>query len=217
MDDWIGIAVALAVGVPLLVVAVLVDRRKSLRRASVLQQPPVRGSQGVDALVPTYISQDDVDALPRPGEGVRSAEPFSGGIRLSRGHLDADFATAGQVAELRDARILMVDGPVSLFRELLTPLSSGATGEPLVIVAESFHEEVLASLKANRRVARLSVVAMEANLAQLMLLQDEVGGQVLDEADLKSGWLPASALGRAARWRSDLSSTSVLGALSTKG
>ena len=111
----------------------------------------------------------------------------------------------------------MVDGPVSSFRELLTPLSSGATGEPLVIVAESFHEEVLASLKANRRVARLSVVAMEANLAQLMLLQDEVGGQVLDEADLKSGWLPASALGRAARWRSDLSSTSVLGALSTKG
>lgn len=217
MDDWIGIAVAFAVGVPLLVVAVLVDRRKRRHLESELKEPPLRGSEDVDALAPTYVSQDAVDALPRPGEGTRVGEGFSGGIRLPCGHLDADFATAGQVADLRDARVLMVDDPVSSFRELLVPLGGAVAGRPLVIVAESFHADVIASLRANRRVAQLSVVAVEANLAELMQLQDEVGGQVLSASDLKAGWVPANALGCAARWRSDLSSSCVLGRLPGKG
>jgi len=211
MDDLIGIVVALVVGVPLLVVAVLVDLRRRRAVESELAEPPLRGDRSVDALVPDYISQDAVDALPRPGAGHRAQGESMGGIRLALGHVDEDFATAGHVAELRDARVLMVDDTISSFRELLVPLGDAASGHPLVIAAASFHPDVLASLKANRRVARLAVVVVEANLAELMQLQDEVGGEVLSSADLKAGWVPAHALGTASLWSSDLQSISVAG------
>ncbi len=212
MDDWIGIVVALAVGVPLLVVAVLVDLRRRRAMETELMAAPVRGDDGVDALVPNYITQDAIDALPRPGSGLRSTKDVVGGARLDFGHVDQDFATAGDVAELQDAVVLMVDDTISSMRELLVPLGRASVGQPLVVAAASFHPDVLASLKANRRVAHLPVVAVEANLAELMQLQDQVGGQVLDASDLKAGWIPADALGSAQTWSSDLSSVLVLGA-----
>ncbi len=211
MDDWIGIMVALVVGVPLLVVAALVDLRRRRTGETELAEPPLRGDRNVDALVPDYISQEAVDALPRPGAGLRPQEESVGGIRLAFGHVDEDFATAGAVAELRYARVLMVDDTISSFRELLVPLGDAAAGQPLVIAAASFHPDVLASLKANRRVTRLPVVVVEANLAELMQLQDLVGGQVLEASDLKAGWIPPDALGLAVQWSSDLSSSWVLG------
>ena len=211
MDEWIGIVVALAVGVPLLVVAVLVDRRRRRISETELTQAPRRGDSQVDALVPDYISQDAVDALTAPGVGLSVGEGPVEGIGLAFGHLDEDFATVGHVAELRRARVLLVDDPISSIRELLVPMGEAAAGQPLVIAAASFHPEVLASLKANRRVARLPVVAVEANLAELMQLQDLVGGQLLDASDLKAGWIPQSALGFAEQWSSDLSSSRVLG------
>ncbi len=211
MDDWIGIVVALAVGVPLLVVAVLVDSRRRHKAETELTQPPLRDDPRVDSLVPDYISQDAVDALPRPGAGRRAKEESMGGSRLAFGHLDEDFATAGHVAEYRNARVLMVDDTIFSIRELLVPLGEAASGLPLVIAAASFHPDVLASLKANRRVAGLPVVAVEANLAELMQLQDLVGGEVLASSDLKAGWIPSSALGLAEHWGSDLSGSWVLG------
>lgn len=210
MDDWMGIVVALAVGVPLLVVAVLVDRRRRRTALDELAEPPLRSDHRVDGFVPVYISQGAVDALPAPGGGARAKKPSVEGARLAFGHLDEDFATAGSVAELRSARVLMVGDPISSLRELLVPLGEAASGQPLVIAATSFHPEVLASLKANRRVVQLPVVAVEANLAELMQLQDLVGGQVLSAPDLKAGWIPPSALGFADHWSSDLSSSWVV-------
>ncbi|MGO1488134.1 MAG: hypothetical protein ACTHWA_06200 [Arachnia sp.] len=211
MNDWIGIVVALVVGVPLLLTAVLVDLRRRRAEEEELAAPPLRGNSGVDALVPDYISQDAVDALPAPGSGLSSQEVNMDGTRLAFGHVDDDFATAGDRADLRHARILMVDDAITSFRELLVPLRDAAAGEPIVIVAAAFHPDVLTSLKANRRVGQLPVVAVEANLAELMQLQDLVGGQVLESADLKAGWMPPGALGCAEHWSSNRSSSVVLG------
>lgn len=216
MGEWIGIVVALAVGVPLLVVAVLMDLRRRRAMDTELAAAPERGDDAVDAFVPEYIVQGDVDALARPGTGVEPQRDFADGVRLGFGHLDADFATAGQWAELSDATILMVDDDISTMRELLVPLGGAASGQALVIAAASFHPDVLASLKANRRVTRLPVVAVEANLAELLQLQDEVGGEVLSSADLKAGWVPAHALGAASRWSSDRQYICVAGNRSDK-
>ncbi len=211
MDDWIGIVVAVGAGLPLLAAAVLVDLRRRRAEQAELAEPPHRGDGEVDALVPDYISQDTVDALPSPGAGRRAQDESPGGARLPFGHVDDDFATAGRVAELRCARVLMVDDPISSMRQVLVPLGDAAAGHPLVIAAASFHADVLAALKANRRVTHLPVVAVEANLAELMQLQDQVGGHILDAADLRAGWIPADSVGFAARWTSDASSLRVLG------
>ncbi len=211
MDEWIGIVVALGVGVPLLLAAVLVDWRRRRKADGELAAPPARGDLAVDSLVPTYVSQDFVDAQARPGAGQSPSPEFSGGVQLGFGHVDADFATAGHMAQWSDAAVLMVDDTISTIRELLVPLGMAASGQPLVIAAASYHPEVLASLKANRRVAQLPVVAVVANLAELMQLQDQVGGQVISASDLKAGWLPTGVMGSATRWSSDLTSTRVRG------
>lgn len=217
MDEWMGIVVALAVGVPLLVGAVLVDRRLKRRADEELASPPRRGDRTVDELVPGYITQASIDAMSRPGAGVNPAGKPDGAVALSFGHLDGDFATAGGVAELLDARVLMVEDDISSIRELLQPLGMATAGGALVVAAASFDPEVLAVLRANRRASHLPVVAVEANLAQLVLLQDQVGGKVVSSADLKSGWLPADVWGKATHWRSDLFEIRVAGPGVSKG
>ncbi len=211
MGDWVGVVVALAMGVPLLVVAAWVDARRRCHRNAELSSAPLRGAPAVDAIVPRYISQDAVDAMPRPGRGGDAPRPLAGGVRLGIGHLDEDFATAGGVAALNDAFVLMVGDDITAMREILLPLAGASSEHPLVLVASAYHPDVLAALRANRRVTRLPVVAVVANAAELMRLQDEVGGQVLSAADLKAGWLPDGALGRARMWRSDSTAITVVG------
>ena len=165
----------------------------------------------MDAVVPTYISQAAVDAMDPPGMRGDAPQVPAGGVRLDFGHVDDDFATAGKVATLEDASVLLVGDDVTAMREVLVPLALASSEHPLVLVASGFHPEVLAALKANRRVTHMPVVAVQANAAELLRLQDEVGGQVLSGADLKSGWLPGGVLGRAKVWRSDLRSITVMG------
>ena len=217
MGEWIGLVVSVGLGVPLLVLALWLDVRRRRSVDGELASAPRRGDPTVDALVPSYISQDDVDAMARPGSGVERSAALRGATRLGFGHLDQDFATAGQMAELTNAAILMVGDDVQSMRELVVPLAVASLERPLVVVAASFHPDVLATLKANRRAARMPVVAVEANPAELLQLQDVVGGEVLSSADLKAGWLPAAAFGLASQWRSDLRATSVVGPHPTEG
>ena len=211
MGDWIGVVVALAVGVPLLVLAIGLDARRRRRHDVELASAPLRGAPEVDAVVPGYIPQIDIDAMARPAMPGRAFDPDVGGVRLGFGHLDDDFATAGSAAHLSDAAVLMVGEDVGTMRELLVPLSKATQECPLVIAAVGFHPDVLAALKANRRVTKMPVVAVQANPAELLQLQDEVGGHVLSSGDLKAGWLPPGALGRTAAWHSDLRSITVQG------
>lgn len=203
--------IAVGIGVPLLLLAAWVDARHRRRSRQEMASAPERGDETVDAIVPAYVSQDSIDALQRPGAAVRPSAASGEGVRMDFGHLDPDFATAGSVAELNDAAVLMVGDDVSTMRELLTALAIASEQHPLVIAAGAFHPDVVASLKANRRMLRLPVVAVAANPAELMRLQDEVGGEVLSSADLRAGWLPEGALGVASQWRSDMASTRVLG------
>ena len=216
MGDWVGVVVAVGIGVVLLVLAVWVDVRRRRRSEGDLASAPLRGDPRVDAVVPGYVTQSSIDAMPRPGAPV-APRAAAQGVRMSFGHLDPDFATDGAVADLADAAVLMVGDDVDTMRELLGPLSGASAGHPLVIAASAFHVDVLASLKANRRMTRMPVVAVAANPAELMRLQDVVGGVVVSSADLKSGWLPPGTLGLARSWRSDMTSTHVLGGDPTKG
>lgn len=201
MPAWGWFLVALAVGSALLAVAVTVDVRARRRAGGVGEPAPRRGIDAVDAQVPRYVTQDDVDALPSPGRG-RPREPGHPGEGFSFGHAHADFGTNPDGAALTNPQILVVDGEVSSMRELLGPLSAATEALPLVVVADGFHPEVIATLAANRRALAFPVVAAVAGARDRTRLAELTGAEGLSPADLRAGYVPATALGSARRWTS---------------
>lgn len=91
-------------------------------------------------------------------------------------------------------------------RQLLIPLSRWS---PLAVAARGFHDDVVATLVANRKATKLSVVAVKVSTSQLEDLQQAVGGNLLDSTDLRAGYVPESALGRTQRWRSTMTDVRV--------
>ncbi|RRD49511.1 hypothetical protein [Arachnia propionica] len=192
MGDWIGLVVALAVGVPLLLAAVWGDVRR--RRRS---EGPVEDA-GVG-----YLTASEIAAMPAPPAAAR--HDVEAGTLLPLGHADPGFADADGRVEFSDARILMIRGAGLTMRELMVPLSRH---QPLVIVAEELDPELVDTLVANRRALHLLVVAVvtpgDAGIAEL------TGAEPLDVSDLKAGYVPEEALGRAATWVSDAETTRIV-------
>lgn len=207
MGEITGLLIALGIGIPLLVGAVLLDRRRQ-RRIEGDAVAPEAGPAEVSDVVPDYITQSEIDTMPPPAGPATSNEPPRG-ASLGFGHAAAEFATHGEVCELHDARVLMVSGEVETMRELLTPL---ATWSPLVIAAEDFHDDVLKTLRANRKALRLSVVALKVRPAQAKELAEVVGGELLEPSDLHAGYVPDGALGSAERWWSTMRQTRITAA-----
>lgn len=195
MGEITGLLVVLAVGVPLLGVAVLLDWRRRRRMEGTVSD---RGDQQGR---PRYLTQSDIDALPRPSRGTSSGHPTAG-TRLPFGYASPDFATTGDRAEYRNVRVLVVDGDISGIRELMVPL---ARHRPLVIVARGVEPEVLATLVANRKALDLPVLA--AVTSEPAVAAEHSGAEMLGLADLRAGYVPEHALGRAAVWASNLTHT----------
>lgn len=208
MPEVMWLVIVVAVGLPLLGVAVHLDRRH--RRRLEGDAPPLRGDAGVDAHAPAYVTQSEIDALPLPGRGTTAPEQHPG-TRLAVGHARAEFATAADHAVHRDARVLVVDGAISAIRELVPLLGATGAGAPLVVVASAFDDEVLATLAANRRSLDVPVVAVACPAVLLETVRDVVGGEVLTSADLKAGYVPSDALGLARTWTSTMTTAWVEG------
>ena len=75
------------------------------------------------------------------------------------------------------------------------------------IVAAGFHPEVLTTLTANRRALALPVVAAVAGSRDRTRLAELLGVAPVPSEDLRSGYLPEQAYGRAATWFSTLKRT----------
>lgn len=204
--DYVGLIIALGTGVPLLVLAVWLDARRRRQLEGDAGAPPERGDETVDSHVPTYLTQSQVDALPLPGRGTTAPREHPG-TRLGFGHAGAEFATHQDTAVRRGVRILMVDGEITSWRELLAVMPLATADSALVVAATAIADEVLATLRANRRVLDLPIVAATPSAKDLYELLGQVGGEVLGVEDLKAGYVPESALGRADTWTSNAVAT----------
>lgn len=201
MEDWVPLVIVLAITLPLLAAAVLVDRRQRRKLEGNTEEAPERGDATVDSHLPSYITQSEIDDLPLPSAGTKSPDARPG-TKFGFGHAGPEFATSGDVAAQEHARVLMVDGEISSIRELLALLSGVTSEDPLVIVATDITDDVLATLRANRRALGLPIVAAICPRKELYELRTLIGGEVLDVADLKSGYTPTSSFGRAGTWHS---------------
>lgn len=201
-----GLIIAVAVGIPLLALAVWLDARRRRQLEGDADAPPERGNEVVDSHVPAYLTQSEVDAMPLPGRATTAPREHPG-ARLGFGHAGAEFATQGDTAVRHGVRILMVDGEVTSLRELLAVLPRATADAPLVVAATGMTDEVLATLRANRRALDLPLVAATPSAKDLYELLGQVGGEVLGVEDLKAGYVPDSALGMAAIWTSNAAAT----------
>lgn len=193
--SWSWFFMAVGVGVVLLGLAMLADRRQSRARTGVGQPAPKRGVASVDQVVPHYLTQDDVDAMDSPAAGSESLPHRGEGFGFGYAH--PDFATSRSGAFLERPRILVVDGDVTSMRELLAPLSTVSPDAPLVVVAAGFVPEVLTTLAANRRALHLALVAASAGERDRRRLAELTGASPLSGADLQAGYVPAEAFGKA--------------------
>ena len=206
MPAWSWFVVAVVIGGALLAVAVLADRRERRREVGTDQPAPARGLPAVDRHVPSYITQDEVDALTHPAVG-QPRNLRHDGEGFGFGHAHPDFATNPSGAVLTSPTLLIVDGAVDTMRELLAPLSRATADAPLVVVADNFSDDVLTTLAANRRALNTPVLAALAPQRDRIRLAELTGATPVTEADLKAGYLPSSGMGRASQWSSTGRST----------
>ena len=207
MPAWSWFIVAVVIGGALLALAVLADRR-SRRRATGADEPaPRRGLDDVDRHVPHYLTQDEIDAMPAPAARRGPAPLSPAGEGFGFGHAHADFANHRDGAAYSEPLILVVDGDVTAMRELLAPLGRASEEHPLVIVAAAIHPEVLTTLTANRRALDMPVVAAVAGSRDRTRLAELLGVAPVPPEDLRSGYLPEQAYGRAVTWFSTLKRT----------
>ena len=201
MGPWTWFLVIVLAGGALLAGALLLDRRERRRLTGADEPAPARGVEAVDRNVPTYVTQDEIDAMPAPSSGQGGDLPRRG-EGFAFGHAHPDFATNSAGASLDTPRVLVVDGDVTSMRELLQPLSGATPEHPLAIVAAGWHPEVLTTLAANRRAVGLPVLAATGSAQDRRRLAELLGIESLEAADLQAGYLPDSAVGRAAHWSS---------------
>lgn len=192
MGDWIGFAVVLLVGVPLLGLAVWLD----LRRRRRLEGP-------THEVGPGYVTASEIAAMPAPPR--EPAQESDGATVLPFGFAAPGFAAEDGAVRLEEPRVLVVSGAGVTMRDLMIPISRH---KPLVVVAESLEPEVIDTLVANRKALRLPVLAVLT--PDIEEVAELTGADPLELSDLRAGHVPEEALGRATRWISDATRTHVL-------
>lgn len=187
--SWLWLVGALFLGGALLAAATAFDARRRRESERAATEVPLRGQPAVDAHVPSYVTQDEIDAMPPP-EGSTDDPP---GARFDVGLAHPDLAPARGYATLQGARVLVVEGEVTSMRQLLAVLG----GEPLLLVANTVADEVGKTLAANGRAVGLQVLACVGGPGDLIRVAEHAGAEILTGDDLRAGYVPEHAYGRA--------------------
>ncbi|GAA3612783.1 hypothetical protein [Microlunatus ginsengisoli] len=226
MDPWtVGIVVVIAVGVVVIVLGALSDRRKNRRAAREMLSPPDRPIPrfAPETPAPHYLSE--LQARRRPG-GARTTELSAADrdelarrlrdpdtVSLPAGMVSPDFITdrtAGW-AVLDRPYVLVCAEPITTVRELITPLEKVLpTGRPVVVVAPGLAGDVRSTLEVNAIQQTMSVLAVEAAGDVLTRIAGLVDTTPIPRADLQSSWVGLDRLGGCDRWVSTATTSYLL-------
>jgi len=143
------------------------------------------------------------------------------GLQFDRGYTSPYFITDAEKMEaaLDEPYILLTDRKVNLLKDLIPLLEQAAkAGRPLLLVAEDFEGEALATLIVNHMRGVLKSVAVKApgfgdrRKAMLTDMAVLTGGQVVsEELGFKLEDIQLATLGRAKRVVVDKDSTTIIG------
>jgi len=143
------------------------------------------------------------------------------GLQFDRGYTSPYFITDPEKMEavLEDPYILLTDRKLNLLKDLIPLLEQAAkAGRPLLLIAEDFEGEALATLIVNHMRGVLKSVAVKApgfgdrRKAMLADIAALTGGQVLsEELGFKLEDVQLATLGRAKRVVVDKDNTTIIG------
>src|ERR671912_394046 len=215
-------------GIDLAVEAVVADLVKNSKKVTSNEEIAQVGtiSSNGDAEIGKFLS----DAMKKVGnEGVITVEEAKSletelevveGMQFDRGYISPYFVTNADKmrVEMEDAYVLINEKKLSQLNELLPLLEAVVqTGKPLVIVAEDFEGEALATLVVNRLRGGLKVAAVKApgfgdrRKAMLQDIAILTGGQTISEdLGIKLENVTLDMLGRAKRVRIEKENTTII-------
>ena len=212
----LGIGLVLVIGIAVVVYGWLGDRTDTKRRHAALTQPPDRPIPGLqaDSAAPGYVTEFEALHRPADSNAALSSEErtalkqrLTGAPTMRHGHAAKEFATdpTSGLCVLDDPLVLVADTGITTIRELLPLLErTRAAHRTVVVVAPAISDEVLTTLRVN---ASMHTVAGAAVLlpdpGQRRSLASLVGALPLALDDLRSGYLPDSALGTCGTWVSN--------------
>ena len=202
-DTARGVVIIVVVGLALLIVAALADRRTRLRLEN--ERPP--GAPDSSQPPPAYITDDQLAKVVRVdstvGNDTRWAGLIQSGMHLDLGLADAGFATMrGGYAAIEGAAVLVCGDAIETMRELLGVLGrTGMTG--LIIVAPAFQPEVSATLVANARAGTLRLLALTGGGDALAAMAAATGATVVPRIDLQADDVSPGAFGQVERALAD--------------
>ncbi|MBV8087565.1 MAG: chaperonin GroEL, partial [Chloroflexi bacterium] len=154
------------------------------------------------------------------GKGLRFETEYVEGMEFDRGYISPYMITNADrmVAELEDPYLLITDKKISAIADILPVLEKVVQGgRVLVIIAEDFEGEALATLVVNKLRGTLNILGVKApgfgdrRKAMLEDIAILTGGQVItEEAGFKLDNTQLNQLGRARRIRSDKDNTVIV-------
>lgn len=201
-----GFLLILLVGLVILTIAALADRRSRLRREAALRPPtadldaddhpnPDRVSAGVIQAAATL---GRLDATQRSELDAQLADP--GTARLDLQLLAPALANFESGYSILDqARVLVCAAPISDVREVLMPLQRAAGRYPLVIAASGFDEETEQTLIANNLAGKVTLSALIGDPDALAHLAELTGTWPAPTTTLQADSVRDTDLGRAER------------------
>jgi hypothetical protein len=196
----IGMWVILAVGLALLIIAAIVDRRSRLRAEAELSALPQgrrlpRMSQDLCAHIDELL---DAGALT---VGAHLADD------RAASHLSPD---AAPTAVLEDARVVVCPEPLNGARLIQALLIADPDQGNLAIVTTDLDDFALGVALANHLQGPRAVVPVLATSEDCARITDTLASTATTTAGIRSGWLPAPVWGRAKLLLSDAVSTTVV-------
>jgi len=208
-----GVALILVIGLVLLVVAALADRRTRLRGEGRIS--PSRADDGASSAAtapPAYVTATE---LLRRSPARPAVDPATEGVLRDAIVLDLklaspDLATHDAHRSLApNARVLVCDDPVTTVRELLPILASIPAHQGVTIAAPDFDASVIDVLAANLAAGTRLVQALVGDASARQELATLTGATPQPRHELQAGGVAPSALGHASMVAASPSQTRV--------
>ena len=208
MHSWVYLVLALAIGLPLLTLAALADRRSRRAERDRLSAPPEGSIPGFSGASPEYVPVDDVLGRAislRASDETEHREIdrlLNESVQISAGWASDRFATHGGPirAFLKDPLLLITD-EIGAIRETLLPVQRARRlGAPLVILSGRIDPATLDTLAANRIRFGLGILVVQADAATRQKIAEITESTPTTRIDLQAGYLRDDSLRRLTSW-----------------
>jgi len=196
---WQGFFLILGVGVIVLAIAALADRRTRRRTEGLLSNAPPDDTADDQELVttPSYVTATELlrQSEASPVDASTNAL-LRGAPTLALTLASPDLNTHDDRSLATDPRVLVCDDDVLTFRELL-PIWGATPGQALTVAAPAFDPAVIDDMAANTRGGIRVVQPLVGDADARATLADLTLATSVTRADRQAGGVPVTALGHA--------------------